>query len=133
MPYQYLLDTNIVSDMIRHPMGAVADKLSEVGEASVCTSVIVACELRFGVHKSGSNRLQQKLEQVLKVLPVIPLEPPVETYYAEIRTHLERLGTPIGPNDMLIAAHALRLDLTVVTANVREFSRVPNLKVENWL
>lgn len=133
MPYQYLLDTNIVSDMIRHPTGSVASKLSEVGEASVCTSVIVACELHFGVHKSGSIRLQRKLEQVLKVLPVIPLEPPVEIYYAEIRTYLERLGTPIGPNDMLIAAHALRLDLTVVTANVREYSRVPSLKVENWL
>jgi tRNA(fMet)-specific endonuclease VapC len=114
MSYQYLLDTNIVSEMIRHPTGAVARKLSEVGEASVCTSVIVACELRFGVHKSGSIRLQQKLEQVLQVLPVIPLALPVETYYADIRTYLERAGTPIGPNDMLIAAHALQLDLTQI-------------------
>jgi tRNA(fMet)-specific endonuclease VapC len=133
MSYKYLLDTNIVSEMIRHPTGAVVDKLSEVGEESVCTSVIVACELRFGICKSGSTRLQQKLEQVLKVLPVIPLEPPIETHYAEIRSYLERSGTPIGPNDMLISAHALQLNLTVVTANIREFSRVPNLKVENWL
>jgi tRNA(fMet)-specific endonuclease VapC len=133
MSYLYLLDTNIVSDMIRHPTGAVFQKISEVGEDSVCTNVIVACELRFGVYKSGSKSLTQKLEQVLKVLPVISLEPPVETYYAAIRSHLEQAGTPIGSNDMLIAAHALMLDLTVITANLREFSRVPNLRHKNWL
>jgi tRNA(fMet)-specific endonuclease VapC len=133
MSYLYLLDTNIVSDLIRHLAGAVFQKLSDVGEASVCTSIVVACELSFGVQKSGSARLKQKLEQVLKVLPLISLEHPIEKYYAEIRTHLEQSGTPIGPNDMLIAAQALMLDLTVVTANVREFSRVPGLKNENWL
>ena len=63
----------------------------------------------------------------------MPLTTPVDAHYAAIRTHLERAGTPIGPNDMLIAAHALALDLTLVTANTREFERVPALKIDNWL
>ena len=133
MAYTYLLDTNVVSDMIRHPSGQIFQKISEVGEDSVCTSIIVACELRFGVQKKGSNRLQQRLESVLQIIPVIPLLSPVEEYYAETRTFLQRKGTPIGPNDLLIAAHALSLDLSVVTANVDEFSRVPGLSLENWL
>lgn len=69
------------------------------------------------------------MEQILARMTVLPLEPPVDIRYGEIRTHLERLGTPIGPNDLLIAAHALALNLTLVTANVGEFSRVPNLGV----
>lgn len=133
MPYTYLLDTNIISDLVRHPTGQIFQRLSSVGENSICTSIIVACELRFGAVKSSSTRLQQQLEQILETIPVLPLESPVEIHYAEIRTHLEREGTPIGPNDLLIAAHALALNLTVVTANVREFSRVPKLLVENWL
>ena len=133
MTYNYLLDTNLVSDMMRHPTGAVFQKISEVGEASICTSVVVVCELRFGVKKRGSKQLAQRLEDILRLLPIISLASPVEEYYANARTHLEKSGTPIGPNDLLIAAHALSRGLTVVTANVREFSLVPGLKVENWL
>ena len=66
-------------------------------------------------------------------MDVLPLEAPADRHYAHIRHHLARQGTPIGPNDLLIAAHALALNLTVVTANTREFDRVPNLKIENWL
>ena len=69
----------------------------------------------------------------MEPLPILPLVPPIEDHYAQIRSHLERIGTPIGPNDLLIAAHAQLLGLTIVTANVREFSRVPSLMVENWL
>lgn len=133
MPYNYLLDTNIISDLVRHPTGQVYQRLSNVGEVSICTSIVVACELHFGAVKSGSARLQQQLEQILAKMVVLPLEIPVEIHYAEIRTYLEQQGTPIGPNDLLIAAHALALNLTIVTANVREFSRVPKLSVENWL
>jgi tRNA(fMet)-specific endonuclease VapC len=133
MNHQYLLDTNILSDLVKHPSGVVAKRIAEVGEAQICTSIIVACELRFGVEKSGSRRLADSLEKILGALEILPLETPCETYYAKIRTHLEQVGTPIGPNDLLIAAHALTLNLSVVTANEREFSRVPNLKVENWL
>lgn len=93
----------------------------------------MACELRFGAVKSGSNRLIQQLESILAVFPVLPLELSVAHHYAAIRTHLEKTGTPIGPNDLLIAAHALALNLTLVTANTREFERVPTLSLENWL
>lgn len=133
MTYQYLLDTNILSDLVRHPQGIVFQRIANFGEDSVCTSIIVACELRFGAVKSGSSHLTQQLGRILEVLPVLALEPPVENNYAFIRTHLEQAGTPIGPNDLLIAAHALSLDLTLVTANTREFERVPALSLENWL
>ncbi len=133
MTYSYLLDTNIISNLVRQPTGPVFQQLAKTGDASVCTSIIVACELYFGAQKSGSMRLRQQLTLILQRLPILPIEPPVETYYAQIRTHLEQAGTPIGPNDLLIAAHALALGLTVVTANQREFLRVPSLSVENWL
>jgi tRNA(fMet)-specific endonuclease VapC len=133
MSYTYLLDTNIISDLVRNPTGQVFQQISSVAETSICTNIIVACELRFGASKSGSIRLQQQLEQILQRIPILPLETPVELQYAEIRTYLEQAGTPIGPNDLLIAAHALTLGLTVITANLREFSRVPTLNVENWL
>jgi tRNA(fMet)-specific endonuclease VapC len=133
MNYLYLLDTNILSDLIRHPSGAVARHIAEVGEGRICTSIVVACELRFGAAKSGSARLGAQLSRILDVLDVLPLMSPVEVHYAQLRAHLERIGTPIGPNDMLIAAHALAHSLTVVTANVQEFSRIPGLAVEYWL
>jgi tRNA(fMet)-specific endonuclease VapC len=133
MAYQYLIDTNILSDLVRHPQGRVFQHISTVGEDSVCTSIIVICELRFGVVKSSSSRLLQQLERILEILTVLPLEPPVDEHYAAIRKRLEQAGTPIGPNDLLIAAHALALDLTLVTANTREFERVPTLRLDNWL
>lgn len=133
MTYLYLLDTNILSDLVKHPTGAIAQRIDAVGEVSICTSIIVASELRFGAEKSGSLRLKNQLNKILELIDVLPLESPIEFHYAEIRSYLEREGIPIGGNDLLIAAHGLALNLTVVTANVREFSRVPNLAVENWL
>ncbi|WP_448573208.1 PIN domain-containing protein [Trichothermofontia sp.] len=133
MTYQYLLDTNILSDLVRHPQGRVFQKIATLGEASICTSIIVACELRFGALKSGSTRLAQQLERILEIMPILSLESPVDQYYATMRHYLEQSGTPIGPNDLLIAAHALALDLILITANTREFERVPNLCLDNWL
>lgn len=130
---RYLLDTNIVSDLVRHPAGTVTGHIARLGVEHICISIIVACEARFGAAKSGSQRLARQLELVLDQLEMLPLESPVEEHYADIRGTLERAGTPIGPNDLLIAAHARALGLTLVTANVREFSRVPGLAVENWL
>ena len=83
--------------------------------------------------KSAFSRLAQQLERILEVLTVLPLGSPVDKHYAVIRTNLEQAGTPIGPNDLLIAAHSLAFDLTLVTANIREFERVPALKLDNWL
>ena len=130
---RYLLDTNIVSDLMRNPQGSVAAAIARVGEGAVCTSIVVVSELRFGAKKSGSLRLCQQLDAILSALEVIPLEPPADRHYAEIRFLLESAGQPIGPNDLLVAAHARALGLTVVTANLKEFIRVPGLAVENWL
>ena len=130
---RYLLDTNILSDLIRYPQGKVAAQISKAGEDSVCTSIIVAAELRYGAVKSNSAKLAERIHLILSALEILPLETPADQQYAVIRDHLARQGNPIGPNDLLIAAHALSNNLTVVTANTGEFSRVPGLKVENWL
>jgi tRNA(fMet)-specific endonuclease VapC len=130
---RFLLDTNIVSDLVRQPQGVVAQRIAEVGEDAVCTSIIVAAELRFGAAKRASSRLTQQVETILAALPVLPLDAPADAAYAHIRHHLTQIGQPIGPNDLLIAAHALSLGCTVVTANTREFARVPDLPVVNWL
>jgi tRNA(fMet)-specific endonuclease VapC len=133
VPLRYLLDTNILSDLIRHPRGTVANRISSVGEDTVCTSIVVAAELRYGAEKSRSRKLADRVGLILSALEVLPLEPPADRHYGAIRQQLTRQGTPIGPNDLLIAAHALTLDLIVVTANEREFTRVPSLRIENWL
>jgi tRNA(fMet)-specific endonuclease VapC len=130
---RFLLDTNIVSDLVKNPRGKISDRISEVGEDDVCTSIVVAAELRYGATRKNSARLTSQLEAVLDALEVLPLEAPVDAVYGVIRTGLERSGQPIGANDLLIAAHALALDLTLVTDNGREFSRINGLRVENWL
>jgi tRNA(fMet)-specific endonuclease VapC len=132
-PLQFLLDTNIVSHLVRHPQGMIRDRVADVGEQSVCISLVVAAELRFGVAKKRSVRLAQQVEAVLSALQILPLETPVDAHYAEIRAALEAAGHPIGPNDLLIAAHARALGLTLVTHDIGEFSRVPGLRIENWL
>ncbi|MCF6364381.1 MAG: type II toxin-antitoxin system VapC family toxin [Gammaproteobacteria bacterium] len=129
----YLLGTNILSDLVRHPQGTAATRIAKAGEDSVCTSIIAAAELRYGAAKSNSEKLAKRVDLILSALEILPLELPADHQYAALRYHLTRQGTPIGPNDLLIAAHALASDLTVVTENVGEFSRVPGLKVENWL
>lgn len=130
---RFLLDTNIISELVRRPQGLVAERIAAVGEARICTSIVVAAELRFGAAKSGSRRLRTQVDAVLAVLDVLPLSAPADAHYADIRHKLERSGTPIGPNDMLIAAHARALGCIMVTANLREFRRVPQLKAVNWL
>jgi tRNA(fMet)-specific endonuclease VapC len=131
--HRYLLDTNILSHLVKEPAGIVAHRIEAVGEEAICTSIIIASELRFGAEKKGSPRLSTQLEKVLSALEILPLEEPADRHYAIIRTHLQRIGQPIGYNDMFIAAHALALSLTLVTHNQAEFARVPGLTVENWL
>lgn len=129
----YLLDTNIVSDLVRHPQGAVAARIGQVGEAAVATSIIVAAELHFGAAKRQSERLSRQLAAVLAVLPVLPLSGDADRTYGELRARLVAAGSPIGGNGMLIAAHALTIGATLVTDNVGEFERVAGLRIENWL
>ncbi|HET9783707.1 MAG TPA: type II toxin-antitoxin system VapC family toxin [Terriglobales bacterium] len=130
---RFLLDTNIVSDLVRNPQGRVAKRIRSVGEAQVCTSIIVAAELRYGAAKKGSSRLAAQLEAILGALPVLPLQPPADFIYGEVRTALERAGAPMGANDLLLAAHAIAAECVLVTANLAEFARIPGLSARNWL
>ena len=132
----YLLDTNILSDMMRNPSGLAAQQfratLSRSNNASITTSVIVQCELLFGLRRRTHPRWQTHYSLLMQSVTVMPLETDVTAHYARLRNHLEQADTPIGSNDTLIAAHALALGATLVTADA-EFSRVPGLNVENWL
>jgi tRNA(fMet)-specific endonuclease VapC len=128
-----MLDTNIVSDLVRNPQGRAARHIVKVGEDKICTSVIVAAELRYGCAKSGSKRLLKAVEDLLAEINVLPFDVPADAEYGAIRWKLEVTGNPIGGNDLLIAAHACAAGATIVTANIAEFKRVPGLNVENWL
>jgi tRNA(fMet)-specific endonuclease VapC len=130
---RFLLDTNIVSDLVRNPQGVAAQRIAEVGEAQICTSVIVAAELRYGAAKKGSARLSRQLDLVLGALDVLPLEAPADRTYGELRSTLEKRGRLIGPNDLLIASQALALGCTLVTDNTEEFARVEGLPLDNWI
>ncbi len=118
-----------------HPDGPIATKVADVISARgiICTCIIVAAEARFGVAKKGSDRLRLQVEELLAEIDVLPLEPSADEYYAELRADLERKGRLIGGNDMFIAAHALATDSILVTNNIREFSRIKGLRIENWL
>ncbi len=129
----YLLDTNIVSDLVSHPFGRVRGQINLVGGDQVSTSVIVAAEVRFGAARKRSSRLTRQVEIVLNTLPVLAWDVPADLIYGEIRAAIEAAGQPIGSNDTLIAAHALAANAILVTDNTREFERVPGLKIENWL
>lgn len=133
MALRFLLDTNILSDAIRNPRGAVVKMMRNVRLSSLCTSSIVSSEMRYCALKNGSQRLLQDVEGVLGWIAVLDYDDEAARVYAEIRTSLERAGKVIGLTDLHIAAHARALGLTLVTDNVREFSRVDGLMIENWL
>lgn len=130
---RYLLDTNIVSNLIHEPQGRVARRIADVGEAQVCTSIIVAAELRYGAAKKASPPLTARVLSILGAFDTLPFDAPADEAYGRIRTQLELAGTPIGGDDMLIAAQAVALGYTVVTDNESEFGRVPGLSIDNWL
>ncbi len=129
----YSLDTNILSDLVRHPRGVVAKKIAAVGEDEICISIIVAAELRFGAAKRNSAQLSNQVETILAAMLVVSFDVPTDREYAKLRQLLESSGNTIGPNDLLIAAQAIANEQILVTNNVREFTRVPSLQVENWL
>jgi tRNA(fMet)-specific endonuclease VapC len=130
---RYLLDTNVISDLIRNPQGKAARRIARAGDDNICTSIIVAAELRYGCAKSGSNRLLRAVEDLLGEIAVLPFDVLADTDYGRIRREIETAGKPIGGNDLLIAAHAKAIGATVVTANTEEFKRIRGLNVENWL
>jgi len=130
---RFLLDTNIISDLLRNPDGRVAQHVRRVGESKICTSIIVAAELRYGAAKKGSPQLTAALEAILGALEILPFETPADKEYGLIRARLENSGRPIGANDLLIASHAVALGYTLVSDNEREFARIEYLSRQNWL
>lgn len=130
---RYLLDTNVLSDLVRNPHGPIAGQIRKVGEDRICTSIIVAAELRYGAAKKAAPRLTRQLETILAAMDVLPFEAPADSKYGLIRTQLEKEGRPIGGNDLLIAAQASALGYTLVTDNIGEFGRVQGLHCENWM
>jgi tRNA(fMet)-specific endonuclease VapC len=131
--YRTMLDTNILSDLIRNPHGRAADRLQEHGEAGLCVSIITAAELRYGAARRGSARLLGRVEAVLSTIDVLPFDVPADAEYGNIRAELEAVGLPIGPTDLFIAAHARAVGVVLVTHNVAEFRRVRGLTLDNWL
>lgn len=128
-----MLDTNIVSDLLRNPNGSAAKRIADVGPDAICVSIITAAELRYGCAKKGSAKLLAHVEAILQSVQVLAFEIPADAEYGGIRAELEAAGKPIGPNDLLIAAHALAAGAILVTDNTGEFSRIHGLRVENWI
>ena len=134
MKYRYLLDTDTLSGLAKDPGGSVRQRIAEVGADAICTSVVVICEIQYGVLKRGSRRLEKRMSELTNALDVLTEFPAdMAQHYAHIRCDLESRRSPIGPNDLLIAAHARAERLTLVTGNIREFARVSDLAVVNWL
>jgi tRNA(fMet)-specific endonuclease VapC len=136
VPTRYVLDTNILSDLLKNPQGKAARKIFSLAPEEqdlLATSIVVAAELRYGVAKSGSPFLAGRVDQLLEAIEVLPLEAKADGHYGRIRAQLEKAGTPIGGNDLLIAAQVLAIDAVLVTDNARAFKRVKGLRVGNWL
>ena len=129
---RFMLDTNNCIYVIKRRPEAVLNALLQHEAAGVGLSIVTVCELACGAAKSGSARNQAALRQFLEPLEVAVFDDSAAMAYARVRSHLEAAGTPIGPLDTLIAAHALALGVTLVSNNLREFERVPGLKLANW-
>ena len=131
---KYLIDTNIcIYIMNKRPLEIILKfKQFDVGEIGVST--ITVSELQYGVSKSKNHRLnKQRVEEFLSPLDILPYDELAASIYGDIRLELEKYGEPIGPLDLLIAAHGLSRNLVLITNNEKEFKRVKNLKVENWV
>jgi tRNA(fMet)-specific endonuclease VapC len=129
----YFLDTNVISEMARNPHGKIASRLVEAGDEEIATSSIVLGEILFGLANRPESSTARRAERFISSLVVCPFDNNAAREYAGVRAWLKKNGSLIGSNDMLIAAHALALEATLVTDNEKEFSRVPGLKIENWL
>ena len=130
----YLLDTDTFSEMVKGVNAKIVKRLDTLQSGDAGLSVITRGEIAFGVQiHSLKASAKQRLDRLLDVIETLPLPANAANSYGELRAHLRRLGTPIGPNDLWIAAHARAANLILVTNYVGEFSRVPKLKLENWI
>jgi len=131
---RYLLDTNICIYIAKHHPLQVRKRFEQLQTGDVGMSFITHGELMFGAEKSQyRNKTIEKLNRLIEIIPVIFPDDQIAEHYGEIRAVLERSGQPIGANDLWIAAHARSLGMTLVSNNIKEFERVPKLKLENWL
>ena len=131
---RYLLDTNTCIYIIKRCPEAVMQRFKKLRVGDVGVSAITVCELHFGVsHSSQPERNLRALTEFLGPLEILDFPAAASAVYGQIRAHLQRAGQPIGNYDLLLAAHALHANLTLVTNSVREFSRVPDLRTENWV
>lgn len=128
-----MLDTNIISDLLRNPGGKAAKRIADVGSDAICVSIITAAELRYGCAKKGSAKLSAHVEAILQSVQILAFDIPADAEYGGIRAELEAAGQTIGPNDLLIAAHARSSSAVLVTDNTDEFARVRGLRLENWI
>jgi tRNA(fMet)-specific endonuclease VapC len=129
----YLLDTNILSNILKNPQGITAQRLNQYPQKALCTSIIVAAEMRYRVEKKNIEILTKRVDLLLNTIKVLSFSAGADRWYGQIRSYLEQNGQIIGANDLLIAAHALSLNAVLVTGNVSEFNRIVGLSVENWL
>jgi len=131
---RYLLDTNICIYIAKQKPLSVLQRFEGMKPGDVAMSIITYCELLYGAEKSQYQKKSiETLEELTLVIPPLPLSIEAAKHYAHIRTQLEAEGNIIGSNDLWICAHALALNTVLVTNNLKEFSRVPHLKVENWV
>lgn len=131
---RYLLDTNICIYIAKRRPIQVLTRLEKMRPGDLGMSVVTYLELAYGTWKSDRRQENlSRIERLRQLIPVAPLEAGAALEYGRVRTELERRGTPIGAYDLLIASQALSLGLVLVTNNVREFERIPSLKIENWV
>lgn len=134
MALRYLLDTNICIYIAKQKPLSVLKKFEQIEVGDVGMSIITYGELLYGAHKSHHpKKTLLLLDELVSLIPPLPMAIQVSKYYGDIRSKLEKQGKPIGNNDLWIAAHALTLELVLITNNVKEFSRVPHIKIENWI
>lgn len=130
----YMLDTNICIYIIKKRPSSVLGHFQQIAAESLCISVITLAELQYGVDKSAAKLKNQRIvDDFVSRLQVLPWEETVVKYYGKIRCYLEAQGPPIGGMDLMIAAHCQSHDYTLITNNIREFQKIPNLKLENWV
>ena len=132
MAVRFLLDTNTVSFHIRRSSPALQRRFHSTPAEQVGLSVITEMEIRYSLARNPGLRISPLVEEFLTGITILPLTSEAASHYARVRAHLDSRGKPIGPLDLLIASHALALDATLVTTNLGEFHRVPELRCEDW-
>jgi tRNA(fMet)-specific endonuclease VapC len=131
MSSRFMLDTDTVSFAIRG-QGRVRERIVQHQPTALCISAITLAELRYGADLVGSHKLHESIDHFISDLQVVAFNENCSGYYGVIASELKKRGSPIGDFDVLIAAHAISIDATLVTNNVKHFSRVHGLRVENW-